>query len=398
MYMKIVCIISFYNLLYSVANIIGEQHVGSAGCYFQAILSRISCLSSVFWTVLLTRLLHRIVMLNQHFPMVSIVSIQGMIASLLPIVLTLVPLTTGTTFGPVDGREFGLCFLAKNPTSPHTTLIWLIVTFYFWVWGCVVLILYIFQQMIRHMKNMFSTDQSEPVKGLIYRQFAKFLPYPFIIVICWVLPTIADLAAAENTVEPFPFVSAAKLMPLLVGFLNTIVFILYNYDIVSAEWRHIFKVLRWQCCSRKLGVDNSSNKISITLSEFTRNMRWARGRGSDAQNDMTVHQQKISVLDLDFGGALRLKPQPSSIGTSNFIRDNNNNNNSQFQPIFVDDKSIDEATTAVYQHQQQTIQQQPSCGTRVIAFSSRVREPSMRPQSYKSLFQQIDPSESNLLP
>ncbi len=111
---------------------LGLAKDGSAKCWFQGIMTNYFPLAGVFWTTWIAITVYRIAQSAYHKDLFSNSII--IICWTLPLILTLLPLTTNTygVYDPiVDDR--GWCFIDDRRDSPNwTNLFWAIMSFYFW--------------------------------------------------------------------------------------------------------------------------------------------------------------------------------------------------------------------------------------------------------------------------
>ena len=196
-YMRLVFLIALSDLFSSIGSSIGSQVMDSNGCIIQAVASNSFALTSIFWTVNLTGLLYNIVMYGKAFK-VSFLNKRSGLIWLFPILLTLLPLSTNI-YSPSNGNKISWCFIdSRNDSPKYGQLMWIWLSFYLWVWLSILYILTSFVSILRKIRN----ERSHTLQPLLSRQFEKCWAYPFVLIICWTLPTISDVwiaVAHENS-------------------------------------------------------------------------------------------------------------------------------------------------------------------------------------------------------
>jgi hypothetical protein len=110
---------------------IGLVDEGTIICQFQAIVTNIFPISGIYWTSILVYLMLGIVANEKVLKTISWkIHFVGWV---FPTLITLLPLTTNR-YG-VAGDNHGWCFIDRLDSSPSwSTLFWMIVSFYAWIW------------------------------------------------------------------------------------------------------------------------------------------------------------------------------------------------------------------------------------------------------------------------
>lgn len=143
-----------------------------------------------------------------------------------PLILTLLILTTNR-YGCGGNAELCWCFIAGRSDSPDwTQAFWTITSFYFWVWSSIIVFTIVFFIALYRCQQFQGSLSKSSVEGVIVR---TLLPYPLIIVVCWIFPTIFDVAIAidpnSSLVDSHLSLVIASVLPTLQGMLTGVIFI-----------------------------------------------------------------------------------------------------------------------------------------------------------------------------
>lgn len=253
-YIKLVFLIALSDLVAAIGTSIGLQSSGSGGCVFQAATSTAFHLAAVYWTVMLTQVLYGIVMRGQATK-IKLLSQGSTVVYLVCIFLSLLPLTTNS-IGRWSENLPGRCFIS-NSGSVVADRLWMIFTFYLWIWAAIVLITVSFFKMFAHTKDFLGDERARALKSLVYRQFDKCWPYPLLVLLCWSVPTVVDFystAVTANETVDNTVARVGLLLPILHGFMNAVVFYSCNKKMLNTEWGKRLSKIRWIMNGRKIVV------------------------------------------------------------------------------------------------------------------------------------------------
>ena len=240
---SIAALICFCDFFSSLGMSVGLCVDGSVQCFIQAILTNYFPLAGVFWVTVLVFSLYRIVVLPNEAYNVSILYLTNTQKQIqidesskvpkhnmftpcrllccwgVPLVLTLLPLTTNTYGLEGDGR--GWCFIKNNSNSPSWSyLFWVIFSFYFWILVSVFIYIVMISVVFSKLKHSVMSSVMQPVaKKLIY--------YPINIIICWGMTCIYDISmdlSDNKFIDNYIMDILTYLLPTLLGFLNALCF------------------------------------------------------------------------------------------------------------------------------------------------------------------------------
>jgi len=273
MYDRMICNIAVSNLFGSIGIAIGLTQNGTVQCYTQALLTNIFPISSVFWTTVIAYVLYTVVSSSTSLDVLSpYVSIWCWVV---PVLLTLLPLTTNT-YGTL-GEEYGWCFIEKTSSTPkHATVIWVILSFYVWIW--LALFLYVILFFFIRWK---ARHQTEEYKKRTFRVLYKLCWYPAIVLICWIYPTVYDIFDSLNSqrdeiVHSRESFNVAYITPSVQGLLTAVAF--FSSQIEED------KIKAWFCCNVLLwhsGFGYTDNVSYDTCHQQERNaIRWTENSGA----------------------------------------------------------------------------------------------------------------------
>lgn len=256
-YNKVVLFIAVSDLLTSFGGILGITKSGSLQCTFQAILTNLFPLSSMFWTTVIVYFLFDIVARTNPVFRDDLIYNWWLhlICWGLPSLLTFLPLVT-EDYGTFDGDP-GWCFLKSRPGSVGWTYeFWVIVSFYGWIYIAVVAYVVILCSVIYRLSSSSlrsSTDESSATHVLVPTLLLKLIWYPIIILVSWSVITIYVIWDAYNSKSARRYISDLPLFipltfsaPLLHGFLASLAFFLSSlesrrtlFSLPSLIWRYV---------------------------------------------------------------------------------------------------------------------------------------------------------------
>jgi hypothetical protein len=217
-YVQIVFYIGVNDLIASIGTAMGSK-TNSAECWYQGIATNYNYLVAIFWTNVIAYQMYSIVVKNEESA--KSLAPYHLICWIFPLIVTLLPLTTNT-YGEADDQS-GWCFIANRPDSPrYGELMWIILSFYIWVWASIAFILCIFVRTGVHLYHL------TPVPPAVYNVYWKLGLYPLALIICWIPCSVDDMLAEMYDSYSFPGSSTLNLManmlPPLQGFLLSVIF------------------------------------------------------------------------------------------------------------------------------------------------------------------------------
>jgi hypothetical protein len=215
---QIILFIAFSDLVSSLGMIFGYCSDHSTLCWFQAVLTNLGPLWSIFWTTLLIYLVWGHLTsknLDLSLPI-------HLFCWLIPIFLTFLPLLTNR-FGCLGEQECW-CFIAKRSDTPSwSTLFWIYLTFYFWMWlaffGYIIFLLLIWFQ---HLPGANNSEVSIVI-------IKKLIGYPIIFLLCWFLPALHDIFLYTNIsgrIETKTFLILFACLPSLQGVFTSLLYLI----------------------------------------------------------------------------------------------------------------------------------------------------------------------------
>lgn len=225
-YVELLTYVAFNDVLFSICTLMGNMKEGSIGCYFQGIVGSASCVSSAFWTTVITYQLYvacvrgRII---RGLKWYRVASVAG------PLVFALLPLTTNT-YAP-DGVA-NYCFV----DSKGMYVMWRIASFYIWILLGVtiqiVLLLLVF-------RRVFDLKKSSNNLSKIWSSVSKLFSYPLLFIICWSPDASINLNARDES-PPAALVKFAIMTMILQGTFFGIVFFASN-KVVRNRWYFLLR-------------------------------------------------------------------------------------------------------------------------------------------------------------
>jgi hypothetical protein len=235
-YVELVFYVAINDLIASIGMSLGYTENGTDACWFQGISTNFNFLLAILWTTIISFQVW-LVVCKQN--VIKDLTYAHLICWGIPLLATLLPLTTSTYANPDD--ESNWCFVAKTSDSPDwSQLFWFIFAFYGWIWLAMICnvvfisgILYRFYQM---------QEVPERVVGTI----RKLLLYPIIIVFCWSIITFTDLYSTVRTGSKstgFYLVDGiATILAVSQGFFFALVFFGLN-PLIRKAWLDFFRTI-----------------------------------------------------------------------------------------------------------------------------------------------------------
>jgi hypothetical protein len=252
------CFITFADLCSSCGLIFGFSQDRTYICQAQAFLTNIGPLWSMFWTLRAAVIVLEIIHRNQNYSPESISTTPSSLSIssrftfplsspsptnqresnfessfhwhifcwIWPLILSLLILTTNR-YGCGGDEDICWCFIANRSNSPDwTQAFWTISAFYFWVWSSILIFTLVFFAALYQCRQYRKSSLHISVDEVIIR---TLLPYLLVLVICWIYPTIFDVAVAidPNSILVTSHLSLliASILPTLQGLLTGIIFI-----------------------------------------------------------------------------------------------------------------------------------------------------------------------------
>lgn len=239
---KIIYFICSCDLFASLGMALGHPRDDSTKCWVQAIVTNIFPVAGVFWTTILSYMVYMNVYKQSPIDVFSWECYCVCWGT--PIILTLLPLTTNS-YGYEGNANSGWCFIDERSDSPSWTLtFWVALSFYFWMWGALVLYCGLFVVMFLELRRISvantamagkegqaSPDADSTVENLVISNIRKFAWYPGNVLLCWSLPCIADIMSSRHRQQSSLLDVISDITPTLLGILNVIAFICTNKEV-----------------------------------------------------------------------------------------------------------------------------------------------------------------------
>jgi hypothetical protein len=195
---QIVYYISFCDLLGTIGWIIGESRDGTVKCWIQSMITSYFPLVSLFLTTLIAFILFAVI----HKKLWSILYSNWIFSCcwLIPLILTLVPLTTNQYGNP--GSTHGWCFLDRSPSHRWTLTFWIFVSFYLWFYLAVLIYFLLLWSVSYRLSFVYGTlarlQNRCEIRTIvrIKRSVRRFIWYPLIILFCWLPSALWDINEA----------------------------------------------------------------------------------------------------------------------------------------------------------------------------------------------------------
>eukprot|EP00467_Chlorarachnion_reptans_P019472 CAMPEP_0114517478 /NCGR_PEP_ID=MMETSP0109-20121206/17915_1 /TAXON_ID=29199 /ORGANISM="Chlorarachnion reptans, Strain CCCM449" /LENGTH=365 /DNA_ID=CAMNT_0001698001 /DNA_START=9 /DNA_END=1106 /DNA_ORIENTATION=+ len=182
---QLVVWISASDIVYSIANGIGNPGDGSDACYAQAVLIQFFGLSSAFWTACIAYTVDRVFLKGytidqaQELKQVFHFIVWGVSAF-----LTILPATTGNY-----GQSAGWCWIDVRSNAAAGTA-WRFVCFYIPLWTVAAYNLSVYSRVRRALADAAGHGEAN-VKNI--RQLQRMVYYPLVLVVCYIFGTISRI-------------------------------------------------------------------------------------------------------------------------------------------------------------------------------------------------------------
>lgn len=224
-------------MLTAVGLMIGVSEDGSMACWWQAILTNICPLWSIFWSTMI--IFSVICFLRDPKTRTEPISLYTHIVCwLLPVLLTFLILSTNK-FGCYDGEEECWCFIADRENSGKwLTQFWGIVSFYMWIWIALIGYCCGFIYLLSVVPNI--DEAKNRIRLVLARQL---LGYPLIYVVTWTLNMVYDIHyhshSSSDTLNSNSFQIALTCMPALQGALTGSLFLAFHITKFGVSQRRV---------------------------------------------------------------------------------------------------------------------------------------------------------------
>ena len=225
-------------------------------CSFQSFSTTYNYLVSMFWSVVISYQLYVIVGQGDFS---KDLQFAHMICWILPLILTLIPLST-SSYG-LEDDNWGWCYLISKPGfSNEWLLLWSFIGFYMWVWLCIAAIALLFCLVIHRLRrqNSFSLLFSEN----LYRLGL----YPLVFIICWGIPSFISIYRLIRHDESEPSTQfrtldgISHILPPSQGFWLSLLFF-YNNKLV---WRTVIRRRNLLADDMKMAFDNRDSEVDAS--------------------------------------------------------------------------------------------------------------------------------------
>jgi uncharacterized membrane protein len=243
---EIIFYIAISDLLSGIGGGIGLVDDGTLLCQFQAIITNIFPLCGIYWTSVLVYLMVGIVANERVIKKIDWKI--HFIGWIFPTLITLLPLTTNR-YG-VAGDNHGWCFIDRLDSSPSwSTLFWMIVSFYAWIWASEIL----FASFICYLIYILYIQKLSLSSGRRYLLSTLYL-YPLSSLLCWILPCYDDIFSSLNNHfiyrQDIATSSLAYLTPLFQGMFTFLIFVFMNHDVLYLVVQSLDRVISFLSCGQ----------------------------------------------------------------------------------------------------------------------------------------------------
>ena len=245
-YNEIIFYIAICEMFNAAGGSLGLVKDGTILCQFQAIVTNIFPLCGIYWISILVYLMVGIVANEKVIKKIDWkIHFVGWI---FPTLITLLPLTTNR-YG-VAGDDHGWCFIDRRDTSPSwSTLFWMIVSFYAWIWASEIL----FALFLCYLIYILYIQKIILSSGRQYLLSTLYL-YPLSSLLCWILPCYYDIFSSLSNQfisrQDIATSSLAYLTPLFQGMFTLLIFVFANHDVLYLVVQSLDRVISFFSCGR----------------------------------------------------------------------------------------------------------------------------------------------------
>lgn len=255
-YIEFVFYIAVNDFLSSLGASFGYSADGSVQCWIQAITTNMNVLSAAFWTTIIS---YQLFLITYFATVIKNTVLIHLVCWLLPLLITLLPLTTNNSYGNPDD-EYEWCFFSSTSTSPTWGLFfWDLMGFYAWLWLAIIInLIFLFAVFFKLREVKLTVMYSS-----IQYSLNKLTMYPLILILCWAMTTVCDVIDSIHPGVIYggkPGLSVLTYaLPCLQGLCLSISFFACN-AIVRQKWLKLFI----QCFPRSLHSLSSSESAWLT--------------------------------------------------------------------------------------------------------------------------------------
>jgi tellurite resistance protein TehA-like permease len=213
---------------------LGNTPNGSFACWFQGLFTNYNYLSSIMWSTVIT---YQVWLIVCRKDVIKDLTGAHILCWGLPLVVTLLPLTTSTYANPEEDQ--GWCFVANRSDSPSWSLLfWFIVAYYLWVWIAILLNLFFMCGIAYRLYRM----KEVPLR--VKATIRKLIMYPIVVSFCWTPLTVWDMYTQADNGEGIHsrwdiYYGMANILAISQGFLFSSVFFMLN-PMVRTAWKELF--------------------------------------------------------------------------------------------------------------------------------------------------------------
>ncbi len=209
--------------------VFGGTRSGSVECYLQGLFNNYFGIASFFWSAAICYQVYLVVYygcVQKNFRIIAAVCWT------IPLIATFTPLST-STYGNDDGTP-GWCFLNAKDNQPNWLIsFWFIFGFYFWLGSIMCFLTFVVGSVIYKLyiaQRGLATDANKIVR--------RILPYPCIVIVCWIVTSVVDLGITFGLNSPFDAESAFNIifsyvLPTSQGTFSALVYFILNHDLTS---------------------------------------------------------------------------------------------------------------------------------------------------------------------
>lgn len=276
---EIIFYIGICDFFSSIGGSFGLVYENTIQCDIQVILTNIFPLSGIFWTSILVYIMIGIVANKKVVK--TITWKYHFIGWIIPIILTLLPLTTNR-YG-VLGDDRGWCFIDRLDSSPNwSTLFWMIFSFYLWIWTSelffALFVIYIIY--IVYIQKFTHSSSSR------YYKLSTLVFYPISSFLCWILPCYSDIFSSisheflqrnNSALTAYSYIT-----PFFQGIFTLVIFVVMNHDVTYFVLHCIDNIIYYlTCCTH-------GNIVRGTL------MRYYSSKANNENNNRNINQNGLS--------------------------------------------------------------------------------------------------------
>ena len=316
-YVELLTYVAVNDFLFSICSLLGNVKEGSFDCYFQGIIGSASCVSSAYWTTVITYQLYIACLDGRILRRLKWMRVAGTIC---PLGFALLPLTTNT-YAPDGTGDY--CFI----NSKGIYVVWKILSFYIWILIGVTVQIVLLALIARRLSILRKNSNNV---NKIWASLWKLAWYPLIFIICWTPDACINLDSHDRD-PPRQVTEFAIMSMILQGFFFGIVFFSCN-KVVRDRWYYLIRNnlialydalgLDWavllsdeEAAAAGCGGIHSLRVSSLTTPTFsttdTAGNQNEGGRSTIGNTDSNVNTKSLSSI----GGGSTL----ASAATSNYV-------------------------------------------------------------------------------